>query len=463
MPKVVPPDTDQRIFEEIGRHVDGLGVQALHKCLADAISLRSLQRRLSDFVNSGKLVTVGKQRSLRYCLPSGTTEVRITEGPSMVEGVGEVYVPLSLEGEEIKKHVRQPRQYRTPVGYNQKFLEAYTPNETFYLPDDLREQLRHLGTPPDGDHPAGTFARDILSRLLIDLSWASSRLEGNTYSRLDTERLIEFGQAATGKDAVETQMILNHKAAIELLVEEAEMVQLNPSTIFNVHALLSDGLLADPSAGGRIRARPVDTGGSVYHPIAMPERLEELFRITLTMGSEIRDPFEQSFFVMVHLPYLQPFEDMNKRVSRLSANIPLIRHNLCPLSFIDVPQQAYVDGMLGVYEMNRIGLLRDVYVWAYERSCQQYLAVRQELVPPDTFRLRYRVELAQTIKSLILEHQAPTHEAVMKVLPPSLPESDVDKFIDLVSDEFRTLHQGNAIRFGVRPAQFAAWQEVHSK
>ena len=80
--------------------------------------------------------------------------------------------------------------------------------------------------------------------------------------------------------------------------------------------------------------------------------------------------------------------DLNKRVSRLAANIPFIRHNLCPLSFIDVPQQAYVDAMIGVYELNRIELLRDVFVWAYARSCQQYVAVQQNLVPPDILRLR---------------------------------------------------------------------------
>ncbi|MDP3927076.1 MAG: Fic family protein, partial [Hydrogenophaga sp.] len=107
-----------------------------------------------------------------------------------------------------------------------------------------------------------------------------------------------------------------------------------------------------------------------------------LFGIMVQMAAEIIDPFEQAFFLMVHLPYLQPFKDVNKRVSRLAANIPFIRNNLCPLSFIDVPQQAYVNAMLGVYELNRVDLLRDVFVWAYERSCQQYVAIQQTLVPP---------------------------------------------------------------------------------
>ncbi len=200
----------------------------------------------------------------------------------------ETYVPLSPEGQEIKDQVRRPRQMRVPVGYNQAFLEAYYPNETAYLPPELRDQLRKLGTPPDGDRPAGTFARDIMHRLLIDLSWASSRLEGNTYSRLDTERLIEFGQVAEGKDVLETQMILNHKAAIELLLNEADLVDFTPYTILSLHALLSDGLLEDSSACGRIRSRPVEIGGSVYRPIAMPHRLEELFGIIISMARESR-------------------------------------------------------------------------------------------------------------------------------------------------------------------------------
>jgi hypothetical protein len=460
MPKKIPAETDNRILEEIGHHPEGIGMDSLHAYVKDAISRRSLQRRLARFVAEGRLVSEGKQRGVRYRLASVSGEVNLAEvAGDLAEAAGEVYIPISPVGREIRNHVRQPRQMRPPVGYNQNFLEAYYPNETSYLSTELRSQLHTLGAPPDGARPAGTFARDIMNRLLIDLSWASSRLEGNTYSRLDTERLIEFGQAADGKDALETQMILNHKAAIELLVNEVDVVDFTPFTIFSLHAFLSDGLLADPSACGRIRKRPVEIGGSVYMPIAMPQRLDELFRIILSMAEEIRDPFEQSFFVMVHLPYLQPFEDVNKRVSRLAANISLIRHNLCPLTFIDVPERAYIDAMLGVYEQNRIELLRDVFVWAYERSCQQYLAVCRELVPPDTFRLRYRQKLGETVKAIIFQLQAPTKKAVMEVISLSVPKEDHDKFIKLVLEEFANLHEGNVIRFGVRPSEFAAWQE----
>lgn len=294
---------------------------------------------------------------------------------------------------------------------------------------------------------------------MIDLSWASSQLEGNTYTRLDTERLIEFGQAAAGKDALETQMILNHKAAIEYLVRDTEHVGINPVTVVALHAFLSDGLLPDPAACGRLRNRPVEIGGSVYLPIAMPQRIEELFSIVLEMAAEIQDPFEQSFFLMVHLPYLQPFEDVNKRVSRLAANIPFILHNLSPLSFIDVAQQDYVDGLLGVYELNRVELLRDVFVRAYERSCQQYVAVHQQLVPPDAMRLRYRNQLSKLVAAIVRANATADEATIRAHLPETLPEGDRERFIALALDEFNTLHAGNAIRFGLRPLEFAAWRE----
>lgn len=99
--------------------------------------------------------------------------------------------------------------------------------------------------------------------------------------------------------------------------------------------------------------------------------------------------------------YLQPFDDVNKRVSRLAANIPLIKNNLSPLSFADVPRQAYVEAVLGVYELNQIDLLKDLFLWAYEHSAARYAAVRQSLGETDAFSLRYRAELRELVADLI--------------------------------------------------------------
>jgi Fic family protein len=114
--------------------------------------------------------------------------------------------------------------------------------------------------------------------LLIDLSWNSSRLEGNTYSLLETERLLELGEAVTGKNTEETQMILNHKAAISLLVEQAEETGFNHYTIQNLYALLADNLLEDPQAVGRLRHIPVTIGDTVYQPLEAPQPVTPVVR-----------------------------------------------------------------------------------------------------------------------------------------------------------------------------------------
>ena len=301
-----------------------------------------------------------------------------------------------------------------------------------------------MGRSPDGQRPAGTYARKVYDRLLIDLSWNSSRLEGNTYSLLETERLLELGETAEGKDAREAQMILNHKAAIELLVEQAEEIGFNRYTILNLHALLSDNLLPDPRACGRLRSIAVKIGGTVYHPLEVPQLIDECFQQVLDIVVAIRDPFEQAFFTLVHLSYMQPFEDVNKRVSRLAANIPLIRENLSPLSFVDVPERAYVDGVLGVYELNRIELLRDVFVWAYERSCARYSAVRQSLGDPDPFRFRYRILMAEVVAEIVRRH-LDKKAAVAFIKQRALEEviqEDQARFVEVVETEMMNLHEG---------------------
>ncbi|OYQ42388.1 cell filamentation protein Fic [Rhodoferax sp. TH121] len=450
------------VLRLIAQNPAGLGMDAL--CAAfPSVPRRTLQRRMATLAQAQGVVLQGKGRGARYVLATTSAPaVPQPVAPMLAREPGadyptDAYVPTSPEGEAIKAYVRQPRHLRKPVGYQQAFLEAYVPNVTAYLPPELRAQLHTLGQSPAAQTPAGTFARDILNRLLIDLSWASSRLEGNTYSRLDTERLIAQGQVAEGKDAVETQMILNHKEAIEYLVHDPERASLTPDTVIALHAFLSNGLMADAMAVGRLRQRAVGIGGSVYLPLASPQGIQDIFGFVLEMAAEITDPFEQAFFLMVHLPYLQPFEDVNKRVSRLAANIPFIRHNLCPLSFIDMPQQAYVDAMLGVYELNQVELLRDVFVWAYGRSCQQYVAVQQNMGKPNMFRMRYRRELSDVVAAMVRALEPATEEAVHRRLPVQVTQADQAGFKALVLVELKALHAGNAVRFGLRPLEVEGW------
>jgi hypothetical protein len=460
VPKKLSENLNAQIAAEIARHPEGIGIDDLHAALADIVSRRTLQRRLGELVEDKKIAISGKGRGLRYRQPR-IIELDIREHVRVSDALGmEVYVPLSPAGREVLDYVRQPIQQRMPVGYDREFLGAYRPNESFYLATEIREHLHNIGRSPDGERPAGTYARDILGRLLIDLSWASSRLEGNTYTRLDTQNLIELGQAAAGKDRREAQMILNHKAAIELLVEQAEDIGFNTFTFYNLHALLAENLLADPGESGRLRGRIVEVSGTVFHPLGIPQQIETYFRMILDKADAIEDPFEQAFFIMVHIPYLQPFVDVNKRVSRLGANIPLIRRNLCPLSFVDVPERAYVEGTLGVYELKRAELLRDVFVWAYERSCQRYMAIRDTVAEPDPVRLGHREALIAIVAEIVRGQQAPGVEAVRKLAATLVPAEDLNRVVALALDDLRNLHEGNVTRYRLRLSEYRAWRPM---
>ena len=264
-----------------------------------------------------------------------------------------------------------------------------------------------------------------------------------------------------GKSPLETQMLLNHKAAMDFLVEQAEYVGFNRHTILSLHALLADNLL-DPRACGRLRTAPVSIGGTTYHPPEIPQLIDECFRHVLETATAIEDPFEQAFFAMVQLPYLQPFLDVNKRVSRLVAILPLISDNLCPLSFIDVPNRDYIDGTLGIYELDRVELLRDVFCWAYERSCARYSAVRQSLGEPDPFRLRYRRLIAHCVRDVVtkLMDKKTTSAWLRRRVPPTLPPADGARRIDVVETEVVSLHEGNIARFRLSPPEFEAWKKI---
>jgi Fic family protein len=437
------PTMAKEVIGAIEKHPDGATIEELEAAIE--VPRRTLQRRLAELVAAGRLRAIGRARQRRY------------QTTAVPEALPEE-LNVTPAGQQVRDLVRRPLIQRTPVGYVAAFLEKYHPNQDFYLDIATRTRLHDRGRAPGGERPAGTYARQILGRLLVDLSWASSRLEGNTYTRLDTQNLIELGRRAPGKDQREAQMILNHKAAIEMLVEGVEEVRFDRYTICNLHALLADNLLANPSAAGRLRKIEVGISGTVYQPLAIPQQLEELFDQLLAKASAIEDPFEQALFVMVHVPYLQPFEDVNKRVSRLAANIPFIKHNLAPLSFVDVPERDYVDGLLGVYELQRVDLARDVFVWAYERSCQRYTVIRDALPQPDPLRLRNREQLTEVVGAIVRDDALIEEARIRELAIPIVEAEDLDEFIAMAISELSGLHEGNLARYRLRLSEFRRWR-----
>jgi len=420
------------------------------------VSDRTLKRRLSELVALKRVDRTGRGPATRYFVR--------TSGEADAAGVSrDSALRFSDDGEILRALVRQPLAARQPVGYNEAFIRDYRPGKSWYLGAEIRARLHATGSVIGADQPAGTFARNVLERFLIDLAWSSSRLEGNTYTRLDTQNFLEHGQTAEGKDAVETQMILNHKRAIEMLVDRAEGIGFNRYTLLNLHAALSENLLGDSRDEGQLRTRIVGVTGTTYTPLSIPQKLEELFDVLLHTAAAIDDPFEQALFAMVHIPYLQPFADVNKRTSRLAANIPLIRANLCPLSFLDVPESDYIEATIAVSELNRVEPLRDLFVWAYERSAKQYRVVRDSVPQPDRIRLRYREQLTRIVQSVVRSGQPATHRSIaLSAKDEAIPDGDRTAVEDAALSALLDLHEGSIARYGLRPSELTQWTAASS-
>ena len=463
MPRRIREELLRAIEEIVQQNPEGMSAQEISDELGYSLPRRTLQYRLKFLVDHKRLIMEGKGRWAKYRMfPVVQLAGQSIVASGRISAAQLQVLPLSESGIKIQEYVRQLPALRKPVGYNRVFLDLYRPNDTFYLSLAERTEFSEIGNPKIAEQPSGTYAKKILNRLLIDLSWNSSRLEGNTYSLLDTKRLIELGEEAAGKTRLETQMILNHKDAIEFLVDAVDAVGFNRYTIQNLHAFLANNLLSDSEAVGRLRHIGVGIQGSVFHPLEVPQLIEECFDQILDTASAIVDPFEQSFFVMVQLPYLQPFDDVNKRVSRLCANIPLIKANLAPLSFENMPRDIYTEAMLGVYEMNRIELLRDVFISAYKQSAARYAAVRQSVGEPDPFRMRHRTALHEIVGTVVRKRmdQMQAAEHIRVWTHKHIQEQEYERFHEIAERELLGLHEGNFARYQISPLEFSVWTEV---
>lgn len=466
----MPQEPNNALNRAISNTPQGIGIDDLVREFGDLVSKRTLLRRLDEMVQRGEVERVGKARATKYRrvvakaeIPPPRSHVKeiSPREPFMVREDPPSRGDTSLR--ELRDVFRTPYSLRKPAKYQREFLESYIPNETAYLPPKLREHLRAKGQSREmAEMPPGTYARQVMDRLIIDLSWNSSRLEGNTFSLLETDHLLALGHTDDPVRAMEAQMILNHKEAIEFLVESPNDLGFNRYTFLNLHGLLTYGLLKNGSAEGTLRSSPVGIGGSVYHPTNQPAVIEECFDLILQKAGAISDPLECCFFLMVQMPYLQPFEDGNKRTSRLAANIPLIRANMSPLSFMGVPVRDYTDGILGVYELNRIELLRQVFAEAYEESAARYAAIRQEMGEPEEMAVRYRNEIKDFIRDVVVKRLTKLEAAEMlrRWSNKNITANDRAKFTLYVEERLLSLTENNILRMRVRPSEFEAWWPV---
>lgn len=462
------------LYHAISQAGTGLGMDEIVARFHEHGSRRTLQRRIDELLGAGRIQRSGKARATRYHVRKPGMKASPPQEPACVQvpAPGADLVREDMPGaretdplQALRDCFREHHSLRRPAGYRREFLDSYAPNETAWLPENLRAHLRARGLPPDmQDMPPGTYARRVMDRLVIDLAWNSSRLEGSTFSLLETDFLLQQGRSEDPTRQKEAQMILNHKAAIEFLVEEPGELGFNRYTFLNLHAILTEYLLESRKVEGALRTKPVGIGGSVFHPTNNPALIEECFDLILQKAGAIHDPLECCFFLMAQMPYLQPFEDGNKRTSRLAANIPLIRANMSPLSFTGVPLRDYTSAILAVYELNRVELLREVFVHAYEESCARYGVICGELGEPDPVALRYRQELKDLAREVVVRRMTKLEAAefLRRWAAKNVTADDRGQFLELIEERLLSLHMGNLVRVKLRPSEFEAWWPVWS-
>ncbi|WP_354678549.1 Fic family protein [Cupriavidus plantarum] len=345
-----------------------------------------------------------------------------------------------------------PLGARDPVTYHRDFVDAYRPNESYLLPQRLADELYQAGRLA-GQQPAGTYARKVFEQLLIDLSWSSSRLEGNRYTLLATKELFERGVDGDDTDAV---MLLNHKRAIEYLVEGVPTEGLTTAVLRNLHATLMEALLANDNALGTIRGTVVNISDTVYVPAQVPAVLHEMLQAIVDKARLIKNPVEGAFFLWVNVAYLQPFEDGNKRTSRLAANIPLMLYNCAPLAFLDVDPSDYAQAMLGIYALQNAAAAVDLFAWTYRRSIKKYAVVKSSFASPDPRRLRYRPALEEAVRMIVLERQS----AAAAVEGVAHTEDKAPGFAALLAETLQSLGEYNCARFRLTSTATREWVEA---
>jgi Fic family protein len=358
----------------------------------------TINRALRELQAARFLERLGGGRSTRY-VATDAAKAAMGALPSTATPAQAGVLQWSPNALPLVEMIRAPLGTRTPVGFERSFVDNYIPNQSSLLPPQLATDLFNAGRSQD-QLPAGTYVREVLEQLLIDLSWSSSRLEGNNKSLLDTQVLFELGEQPGPMDE-ETVMLLNHKNAIEFMVDAVPTDGITMHVLVDLQSKLMKDLLKDSRDIGSIRRRVVNIEGSVYSPSNLPMLLEETLKTIIDKVRHIRNPVEAAFFLWINVAYLQPFADGNKRTSRLSANMPLMLYNCAPISFLDVERTDYATAMLGVYEQRNVTAAVELFEFIYRRSIQKYSVLRASLLVPDPLRARYRQALNELMQFIV--------------------------------------------------------------
>lgn len=240
---------------------------------------------------------------------------------------------------------------------------AFTENELNKLALVQKEYESNVSKLSDNEY------NNELERLAIDLSWKSSQIEGNTYSLLETERLLKEKETASGKSSEEAIMLLNHKEAIDFIIEHNDYLNpLNVSKIEDIHSILTKGLNVERN----LRKRRVGISGTNYKPLDNEFQILEALGYTCDVINNKESVFEKALLALVLISYIQPFIDGNKRTARIVSNAILMNYDYCPLSFRTVDSIDYKKAMLLFYEQNNISNFKEIFKTQFEFAVRTY-------------------------------------------------------------------------------------------
>ena len=310
----------------------------------------TLKRVIAAGIKAGDIVAEGKARATRYRLsPQAQLLMPLNLDTYFALEVDERQVHSSYNFELINGLLAETR--------------LFSDKELAHL-DALQDEFRqHVNELTDNEY------RKEMERLGIDLSWKSSQIEGNTYTLLETERLLRESKTAEGKTREEAVMLLNHKDALNFILDNPDYLQeLTVSHIEDIHQLLTKDLSIDKG----LRRHRVGITGTNYHPLDNEFQIREAMRDACKLINSKYNIFEKALLTLLLLSYIQPFSDGNKRTARITSNAILIANDYCPLSFRSIDSIDYKKAMLIFYEQNNLYAFKQIFIEQFEFAVKEY-------------------------------------------------------------------------------------------
>ncbi len=340
---------DNQILEFLKKNPDSSSNEIL-QAIEEKKSIATIKRILLKLISENLIITIGKSKSTKYKLSSF---YKLFEQINI-----EQYYKKEIDEREIIK------------SFNFSVITEILPNINLFFEDELHKLnlLQKDFTQNISDLDKLQYKNE-LERLAIDLSWKSSQIEGNTYSLLETEKLLKEKETAAGKTKEEAVMLLNHKDAIDFIVDNPDyLYPLSVSKIEDIHNILTKELAVNRN----IRKKRVGISGTNYRPIDNEFQIKEALSDMCDLINEKENIFEQALLALILISYIQPFVDENKRTARIVSNSILINNKFCPISFRTVDSIDYKKAMLLFYEQNNITVFKQIFINQFEFAVKTY-------------------------------------------------------------------------------------------